>query len=162
MARLAQLLFNRALNESATVMKAVRSARLSRCIAEFSSVPSATNIRFSFFHPSIAICHGPFTPEGPWMPGRMREGSAAKAEAPQKIDDDRRSYVGLGATAEAMGSACQSHRSRSSPVTNVYEVRSACGRPYCDRRTPSTPRWRGHPLMHALLRRPIRPMGEVE
>ena len=23
------------------------------------------------------------------MPGRMREGSAAKAEAPQKIDDDR-------------------------------------------------------------------------
>jgi hypothetical protein len=34
----------------------------------------------------------------------MREGSAAKAEAPQKIDDGRLSYVGLGATAEAMGS----------------------------------------------------------
>jgi hypothetical protein len=38
----AHLLFNRALSESATAMKAVRSARLPRCIAEFSSVPRAT------------------------------------------------------------------------------------------------------------------------
>jgi hypothetical protein len=79
------------------------------------------------------------------MPGRMREGSAAKAEAPQKIDDDRLSYVGRGATAEA----------RARPPHHTDPDRHPLVR-------SATPRWRGHPLMHALLRRLILPMGEVE
>jgi hypothetical protein len=64
------------------------------------------------------------------MPGKMRESSAAKAEAPGKIDDDQAEqpfYVGRGATAEARGPCLPPHRSRSSSVTNVCEVRSACG-----------------------------------
>ena len=53
------------------------------------------------------------------MRGKMREGSAAKAEASEKIDDDQ-----------------------AEP--------------------PSTPRWRGHPFMRALLHWSLSPMGEVE
>ena len=63
------------------------------------------------------------------MSGKMREGSAAKAEALQKIDDDQAEQPSMSDAAPAprpRGPTCQSHRSRSSSVTNVCEVRSAC------------------------------------
>jgi hypothetical protein len=63
------------------------------------------------------------------MRGKMREGSAAKAEAPQKIDDDQAEPPSTSDAAPPPrpgGPACQPHRSRSSSVTNVCEVRSAC------------------------------------
>src|ERR1700722_7535650 len=100
-----------------------------------------------------ASCHGPCTPEGAWMRGKMREGSAAKAEAPQKIDDDQLSRY-LRRTRRK--GACL-------PITPVqivirYECLrspiSMCGGHIADRWTPSTPRWRGPPLMQALLHCP--------
>jgi hypothetical protein len=84
------------------------------------------------------------------MRGKMREGSAAKAEAPQKIDVIRLSRH-LRRTRRK--GACL-------PITPVqivirYEClrspTSMCGGHTADRWTPSTPRWRGHPFMQALL-----------
>jgi hypothetical protein len=70
------------------------------------------------------------------MRGKMREGSAAKAEAPQKIDDDQ---------------AEQPSMSDAAPPPPI----SMWGGHTADQWTPSTPRWRGHPFMQALLRRSL-------
>ena len=99
------------------------------------------------------------------MRGKMREGSAAKAEAPQKIDDDQ-------AEQPSMSDAAPPPRPGAGlPITPVQIViRYECfrspismwGGHTADRWTPSTPRWRGHPLMQALLHWSLSPMGEVE
>jgi hypothetical protein len=79
---IAQLLFNRALSEFATAMKAVRSAKSPRCIAEFSSVPSATNIGFSFLPSVNSLVPWPFTPG--LVPWPFHPRPRAMALAPRK------------------------------------------------------------------------------
>ena len=76
------------------------------------------------------------------MRGKTREGSAAKAEAPQKIDDDQAEPPSTSDAAPPPR-ACL-------PITPVqivirYECLrspiSMCGGHTADRWTPSTPRW---------------------
>jgi hypothetical protein len=81
------------------------------------------------------------------MRGKMREGSAAKAEAPQKIDDDQAEPPSTSDAApppEARGPANHTgpdrHPLRMSAKSDQH-VRGITA----DRWTPSTPRWRGHP-----------------
>ena len=66
------------------------------------------------------------------MPGKMREGSATKAEAPQNIDDDQVAFhIGRGATAEARGRPANHTGPDRHPLRMSAKSDQHVGRAYC-------------------------------
>ena len=139
----AQRLFNRALSEFATAMKAVRPAGQFRVALRNSPQYQVKQIRdFHFSHPSIALCHGPSRRKEPGCEAKREKVRRQKPKRHRKSTMIRLSRHLRRTRHHRRGPACQSHRSRSSSVTQCLRSPiSMCGGHTADRWTPSTPRW---------------------